>query len=367
MVNGFNMSDVLVIGGGVIGMMLARELAQSGADVTLVERKACAQESSWAGGGIVSPLYPWRYPEPVTRLATWSQSSYVHLAEELIEETGYDPELRQKGMLMVAVEDQDDALTWAEKYHRPLRKVDSSFLYQKEPNLVPGLPEGLWMPEVSSIRNPRLGRSLRESLLLNPKVTLLEHHEVTAFNFKGGVVSGIETSKGCVQADKVIIAAGAWSSELLGLVGRKLPVEPVHGQMMLFKAEPGLVNRVVLKGGRYVIPRNDGRVLVGSTLERIGFEKRTTQEAAESLHQTALDIIPKLADYRVEHHWSGLRPGSPEGIPYIGKVTGFDNLYVNAGQYRNGLVLAPASTRLLVDLMMQRESIIPAEPYAMDR
>jgi len=141
----------------------------------------------------------------------------------------------------------------------------------------------------------------------------------------------------------------------------------VHGQMMLFKAKPGLVNRVVLKGGRYVIPRNDGRVLVGSTLERIGFEKRTTQEAAECLHRTALSIIPKLADYPVEHHWSGLRPGSPEGIPFIGKVPSVENLYINAGQYRNGLVLAPASTRLLADILLQRKPIITPEPYKVDR
>lgn len=361
------MEDYLVIGAGVIGMMLARELSQAGANVTVLDRKACAQESSWAGGGIVSPLYPWRYPEAVTQLATWSQSSYVHLAQELIEETGYDPELRQKGMLMVSVDDQQEALDWAQKFHRPLRKVDAGFLYQKEPNLKAGLTEGLWMPEVSSIRNPRLGRSLRESLLQNPRINLLEHQEVTAIETDGEVVTGVRTSQGTLSAGQVVIAGGAWSAELLQQVDRTLPVEPVHGQMMLFKAKPGLVNRVVLKDGRYVIPRNDGRVLVGSTLEHIGFEKRTTEEAARSLYETALDIVPALSEYPIEHHWSGLRPGSPEGIPYIGQVTGYRNLYINAGQYRNGLVLAPASTRLLADILLKRETIISPEPYRMDR
>ncbi|PIE20459.1 MAG: glycine oxidase ThiO [Neptuniibacter caesariensis] len=361
------MSDVLIVGGGVIGMMLARELAQSGAEVTLVDRRGCAQEASWAGGGIVSPLYPWRYPEAVTRLATWSQSSYVHLAQELIAETGYDPELRQQGMLMVSVEDQRDALAWAAKYHRPLRKVDADFLYQKEPNLCPGLEEGLWMPEVSSIRNPRLGRALKESLVKHPGVKLLEQSEVAALGHKAGSVTAVETSQGALHANKVVIAAGAWSAGLLQQVGVELPLEPVHGQMMLFQAVPGLLNRVVLKGGRYLIPRNDGRILVGSTLEHIGFAKRTTAEAASSLYETALDIMPKLSDYPVEHHWSGLRPGSPEGIPYIGQVDGFENLYINAGQYRNGLVLAPASTRLLADIMLGREPIIPAKPYALTR
>lgn len=358
---------VLVVGAGVIGMMLARELSSSGVKVTIVDRKQCAQESSWAGGGIVSPLYPWRYPEPVTQLATWSQSSYVHLAQDLLDETGIDPELRQKGMLMVSVDDQEDALVWAEKYHRPLRKVDADFLYKKEPNLCEGLTEGLWMPEVCSIRNPRLGQSLRRSLELTDNISILENQEVTGFVRENNKITGIETQEGKLYADKVILAAGAWTGELLASLGIELPVEPVHGQMMLFKANPGVLDRVVLKGGRYVIPRNDGRILVGSTLERIGFEKRTTEDAAKSLHETALDIIPALSEFPVEHHWSGLRPGSPEGIPYIGEVPDYEGLYVNAGQYRNGLVLAPASTRLLADIILNRDTIIPAEPYKLNR
>ena len=361
------MSDFVIVGGGVIGLMLARELAKANAEITLIERKICAKESTWAGGGIVSPLYPWRYPEPVTQLATWSQSSYVHLAQELLEETGLDPELRQKGMFMVAVDDQSYALEWAEKFHRPLRKVDAAFLYEQEPNLAPGLSDALWMPEVSSIRNPRLGQSLRLSLKQMDNVTLLENQEVCNFKCEGNRVLGVHTAEGLVTGDQVVVAAGAWSGDLLSKVGVELPVEPVHGQMMLFKADQGVVNRVVLKSGRYVIPRNDGRVLVGSTLERIGFKKRTTDEAAQSLYETAIGIIPMLENYQVEHHWSGLRPGSPKGIPFIGAVPPFENLHVNAGQFRNGLVLAPASTRLLADLLLQRETIIDPQPYQVQR
>ncbi|MGB0467582.1 MAG: glycine oxidase ThiO [Pontibacterium sp.] len=360
------MADFLVAGGGVIGMMLARELAISGAEVTLVDRRACAEESSWAGGGIVSPLYPWRYQAPVTALASWSQSSYVHLAQELIEETGYDPELRQKGMFMVSVEDKAEAVRWAEQHHRPLATVDADFLYRKEPHLKVGFEQALWMPEVASIRNPRLGRSLRENLLSRKNITLLEQHALDSLIIESGQVRGINTAQGPLRADKTIIAAGAWSGELLKPLGLALPVEPVHGQMMLFKAPVGLVNRVILMDGRYVIPRNDGRVLVGSTMEHIGFEKRTTEEAREVLYQAAVNIVPELANYPVEHHWSGLRPGSPEGVPYIGDVPGYQNLFINAGHFRNGLVLAPASTRLLADQLLGRTPIIDPAPYALE-
>lgn len=356
-------SDFLIVGGGVIGMLLARELAQSGATVTLAEKNLCAQESSWAGGGIVSPLYPWRYSDAVTHLATWSQSSYQLLASELLDETGCDPELRQKGMYMVGVDDEEDALRWAKALHRPMSRVDADHLYRHEPQLAQGFDSALWMPEVASIRNPRLGRALRTSLQQMERVTLCEHHAVEHFLLNGEQVEGIQTQQGAIRAEKTIIAAGAWSGELLAQLGIKLPVEPVKGQMMVFKAEPGIVNRVVLSGGRYVIPRNDGRVLVGSTLEKAGFDKMPSTDARNALYKTAVGIVPKLADYEVEHHWAGLRPGSPEGVPFIGDVPGFKGVAVNAGHYRNGLVLAPASTRLHADLLLGRTPVIDPAPY----
>ena len=357
------MSDYLIIGAGVIGMLTARELAQSGSQVTLVDMNNCAQESSWAGGGIVSPLYPWRYSEPVTALATWSQTSYIHLAQQLLEETGLDPELRLKGMFMVDVDDEEEALAWGGKYHRPMEKVAAEFLFQKEPNLSSDCQSALWMPEVSSIRNPRLGRSLRRSMEITPNIELVEQSRVQGLLIESGRCTGVQLSDSELRADNVVIAAGAWSGELLAPLGMELPVEPVKGQMMLFKAPVGLINRVVLMGGRYLIPRNDGRILVGSTLERVGFDKQTTEEAKQSLYKTALEICPALEKYELEHHWAGLRPGSPEGVPYIGAVPGVDNLYVNAGQFRNGLVLAPASTRLLADQLLGRKPVIDPEPY----
>ncbi len=257
------MKDFVVVGAGVIGMMLARELAKAGASVALVDRKQCAQESSWAGGGIVSPLYPWRYAPAVTRLATWSQTSYLHLSQDLLEETGIDPELRQKGMYMVDVEDEQDAISWASEYHRPMEKVSADHLYSKEPNFAPSYESALWMPEVCSIRNPRLGQSLRASVIKDPNIAIYEDHDAQKLLLEGEKVTGIRTQNGFIKGGHTIIAAGAWSAELLRPLNVELPVDPVKGQMMVFKAEPGLLNRVVLMGGRYLIPRNDGRILVG--------------------------------------------------------------------------------------------------------
>lgn len=378
--------DVLIIGGGVMGMLTALELADAGQQVTLLERRELAAEASWAGGGIVSPLYPWRYRDSITRLASWSQAFYAELSQRLLQETGIDPELRRKGLLMLSVADRDDALAWARQHQRPLESVAPAFVADKEPALPDVTDDALWMPEVASIRNPRLVAALAACLSRNPRITIVQHSPVSRLLMQASGVAGVQTLDRTLRAASYVVTGGAWSADLLNqgaidqaalnsLASNQRPfkqplsplrIEPVKGEMLLFKARPGLLNRVVLDKGRYLIPRNDGRILVGSTLRRNGFEKRTTQEAYQQLYASALAILPALADFPVEVHWAGLRPGSPGGIPYIGAMPGSDNLFVNAGHYRNGLVLAPASCRLLADLLLQRAPSINPAPYRPD-
>lgn len=358
-------SDFLIIGGGVIGMMTALQLADAGHRVTLLERGECGREASWAGGGIVSPLYPWRYSMPISRLSRWSEGFYPELSLRLLEETGIDPEYRQKGLLYLRVDDAAQALDWARVVGKPLERVGADFLYAKEPQAAPGFESALWMPTLGSIRNPRLGQALRARLMAMPQVTLCEDVDVERLCVEHGAITGVASRAGRFAAGQVIVCGGAWAAQLLRSAGVELAVRPVKGQMILFKAPPELVRRVVLMDGRYVIPRSDGRVLAGSTLEEAGFDKRTTDEALASLRDSATRIVPALADCPVEHHWAGLRPGSPDGVPTIGAVPGINGLYVNAGHYRNGLVLAPASTRLLVDRLLGREPIVDPSPYCL--
>lgn len=358
-----NKADVVVIGAGVIGMMTARELAKAGAQVLIVEKSQPAKEASWAGGGIVSPLYPWRYTEAITALASWSQSSYVHLSQALLDETGLDPELRQKGLIMLSVTDQQEALNWAQRYQRHLVEVPGDFVYELEPNLPEGIETALWMPEVSSIRNPRLGQSLRKSLELMDRVQFLTDTEVMSPVVEKGKITALETSNGRVSADRYVLCSGAWSGKLGAQFQLNITVQPVKGQMLLFKGDQDLLDRVVLQDGRYLIPRNDGRILVGSTLEFEGFDKSTSAEARESLYESALKIMPKLAEVPVETQWAGLRPGCPSGLPYIDQAPGYENFFVNTGHFRNGLVLAPASCRLMADLVLGRQPIINPAPY----
>ena len=355
---------VVIVGGGVIGLLTAYNLADRGQAVILLERGGLGQESSWAGGGIVSPLYPWRYSPAVTALAHWSQDFYPQLAQRLFASTGVDPEVHTTGLYWLDLDDEADALAWAAREGRPLSKVDVSAAHDAVPALGGGYSQAIFMADVANVRNPRLVKSLKAALSALPDVTIHEQCEVDGFILQGDTVVGVNTSAGAMTGDQVVLAAGAWSGDLLGKLGLALPVEPVKGQMILYKCASDFLSSMVLAKGRYAIPRRDGHILIGSTLEHEGFDKTPTENALESLKASAQELLPALADAEVVGHWAGLRPGSPEGIPYIGEVPGFKGLWLNCGHYRNGLVLAPASCQLFADLLLGHAPIIDPAPYA---
>ena len=355
---------VLIVGGGAIGLLSASLLAQGGAEVCLLDRGPLGGESSWAGGGIVSPLYPWRYGAAVTALAHWSQDFYPELGEQLLAATGIDPEVHVTGLYWLDLDDEAAALAWAAREGRVLRAVEIDEVHARVPALGAGFAHAIHMPGVANVRNPRLVKALRAALLAMPNVELREQCAVSGFIQEGGRICGVTTADGEIRAERVVLAAGAWSGELLKSLGIDLPVQPVKGQMILYKCAADFLPSMVLAGGRYAIPRRDGHILVGSTLEHAGFDKTPTEVALASLKDSAETLLPALKEAEVVGHWAGLRPGSPEGIPFIGEVPAYPGLWLNCGHYRNGLVLAPASCRLLADLLLGREPIIDPAPYA---
>lgn len=359
------MTDIVVIGAGIMGMMTARELARAGYRVTILERGTPGREASWAGGGIVSPLYPWRYSPSVTALARQAKRAYPLLVQELHEETGIDSELESCGMLMLDAEDVRDALAWAAVESETVLRLDRMMLRQRWPWLAPVWREGLLMPGIAHVRNPRLLQALQLSLQ-SLGVEVVKSAEVVSVRASVAKVESLQTRDGRLFfADQFIVCGGAWSQQLLREFepSLQLPVRPVRGQMLLYKLAPGVLPCMVMAGGRYVIQRRDGYVLCGSTLEESGFDKGVTEEARLSLMHSAAMLLPELEPQQPLAQWSGLRPGSPNGIPFIGKVSNWENLWINAGHYRNGLVLAPASARLLADLVSGRSPSLDPVPY----
>ena len=359
--------EVVVVGGGIIGLLCARELLQSGKRVLLLDKQLPGKEASWAGGGIVSPLYPWNYSDAITGLVNWAQAYYPVLSAQLLDETGIDPEFSPCGLFMLDSPDHAKALAWAERVAANLEAADMAMLYRHIPGLNQSFRKALTMPQVGNIRNPRFLKALLASLEQQSHFTLIANDAVKDVTIGSDGVSGVVSENNVYFAEQVLIAAGAWSPLIMARYGMDLQIEPVRGEMLVFEPSPNLLPSIVLYSGKYLIPRKDGRIVVGSTTERVGYKKNTTVTGLESLLSAAHEIMPALKSLTVEKHWAGLRPGAPAGLPYMGEVPDVPGLFVCAGHYRNGLVTAPASARLMADLMLQRRSDIDPGPFRLDR
>ena len=352
--------DFLIIGGGVIGCATALELAAPGVRVALLERTHLGAESSWAGAGLLYPLLPWDYREEVTSLTTWGRALYPEWIGCLKSESGFDPQYHESGLLVLPPYDRDKALAWAAAHHESMAEVSPRLV---EPALTHAGP-ALWLPQVAQVRNPRLIQALHAALAKRG-VVVHEQAEIRGFQVRDHVVAGVATSDGRIfAAGSYIVAAGAWTAQLLGALGESLQIAPVRGQMLLYKIGPSAVHRMVLADGTYLIPRQDGHVLVGSTLESVGFDKSVTEEAQAALRQKAEAILPCLKGVEPVRQWAGLRPGSPDNIPAIGRHPEIGNLWVSSGHFRYGVTMAPASARLLGDLLLGRQCAVDPAPYA---
>ncbi len=351
-----------------MGMLTAHELINKGFKVNLFDKGLAGQESTWAGGGIISPLFPWRYDDSISQLAAQSQSIYSNTLDELREFSDIDPEYHRSGLLMLDCDDSKEAAIWSKQFSAPMESINVPQLNNNFEFINESFSHGLWMPQIHQIRNPRFASLVKQSLL-NRGVTFYENTDITKIDIKNNNIQAIHGLSHRYHADTTIITTGAWTGDFLNHINNEedpeINVHPVHGQMLLLKLETPLFTEIVLHDGRYIIPRSDGHVLIGSTTEMIGFNKQTTESVKNNLLNYAASVIPQLKSAKVAKHWSGLRPGSVKGIPTISQHTRIQNLYINAGHYRNGLVTAPASAKLMQQIICGEEPTLNADLFNM--
>lgn len=367
-------ADVLVAGGGVVGCSVARALVGEGRRVTVVDPGRQERAATWAAGGMLSPLGEAPEPGPFLELALRSRELWPAFAAGIEAETGVDLGLALSGKLLVAFDREGaDALdrrrAWQEAAGFDVTSLEPGQVGRLEPAVSGDVRAGLLLPRDGAVDNRALGRAL-EAAARAAGCRFLTGAAVAAVRVEAGRVTGARLDDGSeVGAGAVVVAAGAWSGGIGGLP-RPLPVRPVRGQMLAYGLAEPLLHRVVA-GGVYLIPRREGgepRLLVGATQEEAGFERRTTPEALERLRAGARRLVPSLADAPVVEAWAGLRPGTPDDLPVLGRDPDVEGLVYATGHFRNGILLAPVTAEVVKGLLRgdDRPGLAPFRPDRFD-
>ena len=368
---------MLIIGGGVVGISLAWELAQHGAKVCVVDRGNMGREASWAGVGMVPPgpaRSCWDSATTLEKMAGLSSKLHFEWSQSLLDQTGVDNEYRRCGTIRLALSQVDsEALRQQKDRWNELgiecHQLDAAQLADVEPGLADRSSQftmACLLPAEAQIRNPCQLKALLAACR-QKGVELRPGTEVHEFRKQDNQVSNAVTDDGKLIAGQYCLTAGCWSGQLAESLGLALPVRPVRGQIFLLKGEQTLLNRNIYVGLKYLTPRRDGRVLVGSTMEEAGFIKENTPEAREELLRFATDLVPSLAKLPVETCWSGLRPGTTDGKPFLGRAGSLENAWVSTGHFRAGLQLSSASAVIMRSLLLGQTSPIDVTSLGVDR
>jgi len=363
-------TDVLVVGGGIIGLTSAYFLAREGLRVLVVDKGDLGQEASWAGAGIIPPGNPATARTPFDQLRAHSALRFADLSRELRERTGIDNGYVRCGGLEISPQPYSrDHVADDEEWHGEgvfTEVFDEPKSRLIEPALVAGLGKAIFLPDMAQLRNPRHLKALAAGcralgVILSPGI------EVRSFSVKDRRVTEAQTDSETLSADKFLIATGAWTDPLLAPFGWQPGIRPVRGQIALLQPDKPILQHIIVRGSQYLVPRADGRVLVGSTEENVGFDKRTTAVAIHQLLELAFSLVPELAEAPLERCWAGLRPGSPDGLPFLGPVPDIENLFVAAGHFRAGIQLSIGTAMLIKEMLLGQPTTISGEPFRLVR
>ena len=369
-----NTADVVVVGGGVIGLAIARALRLRGLrDVLLIERNSLGAEASFAAAGMLAPQAEADCADEFFYLACESRDMYPAFAAALREESGIDVELETTGTLYLAFTEHDvneveKRYQWQREAGLAIERLNADAARSLEPAISEKIREALKFPQDMQVENRRLIKALAVSNERSD-VRLVTDTTVESLRIDRSRVTGVETSRGSVATEKVVIASGAWAS-MVKAADKALPdlrIEPVRGQMLSFAAKPQITRHVVYSPRGYIVPRTDGRLLAGSTTEKVGFDKRVTDEGMDSIMTAAVEISPQVMSLPLSASWAGLRPRAADDLPVLGPCAEIEGVWYATGHYRNGILLAPITGELIAGAIVDKVVSPTLSTFSPDR
>lgn len=352
--------QVLIIGGGVIGLSLARELRHRGIErIGILERNSvCGNEASFAAAGMLAPQSEADCTDDFFNFCSESRDLYPRFAAELLDETGVDVELDQSGTIYLAFTEKDaeeleKRFAWQKAARLKIEKLSAEEILRIEPNISPDIVFGMHFPDDWQVENRKLVSALRKSVKVSG-VEIFTGTKIENLLMEKNKIVGAETTAQKFYAEKIVLATGAWTSFIkIGKHETSLKIHPVRGQMLSFQTAGNLFSKVIYTPRGYLVPRRDGRILAGATVENAGFDKSLTAAGEEFLRLSCFEITPVLENIEIAEKWAGLRPASLDNLPILGKFPEYENLFVATAHYRNGILLAPQTAKIMADNIIE--------------
>jgi len=357
---------VLVVGGGIIGCAAALELAGAGCRVTLFERATPGAEASSAAAGLLAPIDE-STETSFARLAVASWRLYPDVVRDLQERTGIDVEYVTRGTIYPtsAAQKRRDVAAWGDLEEFGVELLEGDDVHRLEPALAPNIRHAIFVKGDHWLNNQRLVLAYAQAAAA-AGVELKTGCNVSRLVVEAGKVRGLVTEGERVEGDAILLAAGAWSGELMAALGTSLRIEPRRGQMIALAHVPPVVTHCV-HGEVYMAPRPSGELLIGATVERAGFQRAVTAEGISGLLRGAIELVPSLRDLPIARTWCGFRPWAPDSLPVLGPWPGIEGLFVATGHFRNGILLAPITARLMTEWITGKEPSLAVKDFRPDR
>jgi glycine oxidase len=360
--------DVAVVGAGIVGCAIARSVARDGHSVVVLDPDPPGQHASWAAAGMLAPQAETDSPDPLLPLLLQARDRYREYIRELESETDVDVGYSDAGMLFLALDEHAherviERVRWQSEAGLPIELLAGGQVRALEPAITPDVVSAINFRGDHSVDN----RLLTQALYSSAEAAGARFHFEAAerLSFRDGCCTILTSAREEITATRVVVAAGSWSGNIAGLP-RRLPVEPVHGELISYSA-PGLLGRTIGVEGGYLVPRTDGRIIVGTTVNRIGFSAAPTQTGLMAVKKIAERVVPELSRIQVTDHWAGLRPGTPDGLPVLGQDPDVPSLLYATGHYRNGILLAPLTGEIIAGLIAGRPEIADISEFRPDR